>query len=192
MPTKKKDSKTTSKKKTSAKKSASPKKSAVKKTVVKKKPTKKTATKKTVVKKTSVKKTPAKKKSSVKKSSVKKKPTTKKTTPTKTSSSVKKEVEMMRKEVAEAVSQAPIVSMDEERIEHTHKPTEVHRRVVFVGTCSNCDHVPLRLNKLLALFSVIIFVLSSIVLLNGSGLKLPSIEFAGDTAPIEIRFQRLN
>ncbi|PJA45448.1 hypothetical protein CO174_03005 [Candidatus Uhrbacteria bacterium CG_4_9_14_3_um_filter_50_9] len=105
---------------------------------------------------------------------------------------VKKEVAKVRREVAEAIAQAPVVTMTEERIEHAHKPTEVHRRIVFVGTCSNCDHVPMRVNRLLAMFSVIIFVLSAMVLLNSSGLGLPSIEFAGDVAPIEIRFQRLN
>lgn len=190
MPTKKKGSTATSKKKTAAKKPAAKKKAVAKKPAAKKKAVKKPVAKK----KTVAKKKPAAKKKAVKKTTAKKKPAAKKTKTTNAvkPTAIKKEVAAIRKEVAAAVAEAPLVSVTEERIERPNRKTEVHRRIVFVGTCSNCDHVPVRVNKLLALLSVIIFALSAIVILEGAGLGLPSIEFAGDIAPIEITFPRLN
>lgn len=181
MPTKKVSKKPAAKsaKKPAAKKKApakkTVKKTAAKKTTAKKKTTKKVTAKKPAAKKATAKKTAAKK-------PVAKKVTAKRTAPKKTEAvmsakeerEIKKEVSQARKEVIASVETAPVVTVTEKRIEGHHKPAEVHRRIVFIGTCSNCDHVPMRVNKLLALMSLIIFVLSGIVMAQG-GFPLPEI-----------------
>jgi len=183
MPTKK-GSKATKKK--VVKKVASKKPAAAKKKPVAKKkkaaPAKKVVAKKKVVTK---KKPATKKKVAAKKKSVAKKVKTLK------KSVAKKTIKEVRKDAIKAVEHAPMVTVTEKRIEHANKPVEVHRRVVFVGTCANCDHVPMRVGKMLALMSLIIFVLSGIIIVQAPGLELPSIQFAGADAPIEINFHGL-
>ena len=39
-----------------------------------------------------------------------------------------------------------------------------NKRFVFVPKCSNCDHVPMRINKLVALMAVLVAVLSGMVI----------------------------
>ena len=163
-------------------------KSSSKKKAVKKAPAKKKPVAKKVVKKA------AKKPAAKKKKSVAKKPVAKKKSAKKKKISAKKKLVAMktiaeaRKEVLEAVDQAPVITVTEKRIKHKHKPVEVHRRIVFVGTCANCDHVPMRVSKLLALMSLIVFVLSSIIIAQGPLPNIPTIQFANDDAPILIQY----
>jgi hypothetical protein len=39
-----------------------------------------------------------------------------------------------------------------------------NRQFVFVPKCSNCDHVPMRINRLVALMTVLVVILSGMVI----------------------------
>lgn len=51
----------------------------------------------------------------------------------------------------------------------------IHRfekRFVFVPSCSNCDHVPMRINRLVAMMTVLVAVLSGMVIAQSQSVDL--------------------
>lgn len=143
---------------------SSQKKEAVKKNVAAKakapSAAKKSAAKKAVLKKAEAKKPVAKKTAPAKKPVAKiitKKETVKPAV-------AKKIIAKAREEVKQAVEEAPVVTITETQIMQTNKPVEVYRKVVFVGHCTNCEHLPVRVSKLLAVFCILIAVLSGIII----------------------------
>ena len=112
---------------------------------------KKVTKKKVTKKKVSVKKPVAKK--VVKKKSVAKKPVAKKT-------SVKKVVKSTDTVVKLELPMDPIST---ERID---------KRVIYISTCSNCDHVPVGVNRLVGVLVIVIAILSLMVLSSAGTLDL--------------------
>lgn len=175
MPTKKK---TVSKKETKATKKTA-KKSTAKKTVkkaVKKKVTKKPAAKSTTKKKTVTKKPVAKKKAAPKKRATarKKKPVAKKKAVKKTVKATA--VPTAKIEIEEMT--VPVATIVEKTVDPvSHKPKELHRKILFIGTCKNCDHVPMGVNKLVAVLSVTIAILSGLLISQSlpMSFEMPSI-----------------
>lgn len=180
------------KKKATAKKTTkkpAAKKKVVKKTTAKKKAVKKPAAKKKAVAKKKVAKKPAAKKTVKKKPAAKKKAVAKKAIVTTTASEV---VELSLPEIptipeirvevaptpvasvakaprAKEIARGPISSMPpmmiiEEDIKQPKKDLEVHRKVMVVNACDNCDHMPLRVNHLVGIMGVAIAVLSGMLL----------------------------
>ncbi len=49
------------------------------------------------------------------------------------------------------------------------------RQFVFVPKCSNCDHVPMRINKLVALMSILVAILSGMVIAQGQFVDLSTL-----------------
>lgn len=78
--------------------------------------------------------------------------------PTKTKSDAKKKVVLKKK----AVAKKPAVIKAQSPVEKIIY--RFHKRFVFVPKCSNCDHVPMRINKLVALMTVLVAVLSGMVI----------------------------
>ena len=152
MPTKKRKA-SPSKKKVVKKKAAAKKKAPAK---TKKVTAKKAAPKKAAKKKSVAKKKPAAKKKAAAKTTTKKKVVKR--------AAAKKVVAKARAEAKKAIADAPVVTITEKRIVRANKPVEIQRRVVFVGSCSNCDHLPVRVSKLMALFTLIIAVLSGVII----------------------------
>jgi hypothetical protein len=151
-------------------------------------PTKKGSVSKKKTKKSSAKKKIAPKKKVVSKKKIApKKKVAKKKNPAK-KKITKKAAKPRRKKSIKAGAHSPVVTLIEKHFETPDKASAVHRRVVFIGKCSNCDHVPMRVSRLLALMSLLIFVLSGIIIAQGPAFELPSIQFAGADAPIEINF----
>jgi len=79
---------------------------------------------------------------------------------------------------------APVLTL----IEHDHDALDVEqdeapahtfqKRLIFVGTCNNCDHLPMRINKLVALMSYLILILSSIVIAQANPLDVSGLILA--------------
>jgi len=67
---------------------------------------------------------------------------------------------------------------------HTaHGPVEVHHKYVFIGACRNCEHMPMSANKLVAVLSIAIAILS-VMLISTSlpmNFELPSISMGSIT-----------
>jgi len=77
-------------------------------------------------------------------------------------------------------------------IEHTHMtpkakhtPMDIKRRVVFVGTCTNCDHLPTRVNKLMTLMSLMVAILAGIVVYQSPELAT-TVQFVSDHSSVAI------
>lgn len=141
-----------------------------KKSVAKKKSTakKKVTTVKNVVEKKSVTKKPvAKKKISAKKSPAKK--------------SVVTDVPELTIQVEEQTF--PVITMVEKQVHSTQPTVEVHHKVVFLGSCKNCEHMPMGVNKLIGILSISIAILSGLLIstsLPGT-FEMPSISMSGIT-----------
>lgn len=144
MPTKKKTPK-----KSDKAESGSVMKSATNKSVAKTKKvvTKKVSKKKPAVKKTATKKTVAKKESVVKKKLVAKK--------------------TAAKAIKTVVEELPVIDILEEQKDHG-RMTKIRHRIVFVGSCKNCEHIPMKVSGLIAVMSLIIAVLSGMLLTQSS------------------------
>ena len=140
-------------------------------TEVRPKVAKKSTTKKTVAKKklpvtvvASVVKTPAKKtasrKSVVKKVSAKKSP-----------------APSFIDESQPIMMSVPSLILEQSEIHELHRPVEIRRKMILVGVCRNCDHMPMGVNKLVAMLSLAIAVLSGMLIYSSSpmSLRLPSI-----------------
>jgi len=63
---------------------------------------------------------------------------------------------------------APSVAILENEIYHANKPVEIQRKIILVGTCRNCDHMPMGVNKLVAVLSLAIAVLSGMLIYSSS------------------------
>ena len=113
---------------------------------------------------------PTKTKKEVKQSSAKKKTATTKTA-TKT---------VRKKAVKKTTKKVVMTHLHEEDETSQLAPMEkiIHRfekRFVFVPLCSNCDHVPMRVNRLVALMTVLVVVLSGIIITQAQSIDLTSI-----------------
>jgi hypothetical protein len=160
-------------KKTAVKKKASAKKVVAKKVVVKKKVTAKKAVakkvvakKKTVVKKVAAKKAVAKKKVPVKKVVAKKKVAAKKVPAIKL---VVPSVPEIKLEIARGpISKMPVIAVIEEDIKAPKQHVQIHRKMVLFGSCANCEHMPMKVNKLVGVLSIAIAILSGMLLYTSS------------------------
>lgn len=83
-----------------------------------------------------------------------------------------------KKKVAKQAPQ-PVLTLiehqhDEDHADHLdEKPIQkFEKRFIFVGTCNNCEHLPMRINKLVALMSVLVAVLSGMVIAESAPLDL--------------------
>lgn len=164
MPTKTKTSPSVSKtkvvKKSPAKKTVA-KKASAKKSVAKKSPAKKTSAKKAVAKKSVAKKSPAKK--SVAKKAV-----------------AKKESGLIIEIEEQTV---PVVTIVEKQVHSARPVTRVLHKVVFLGSCRSCEHMPMGVNKLVGVLSIVIAILSGLLIsvsVPGS-FEMPSISMGGFT-----------
>ncbi|MBI4437597.1 hypothetical protein HY631_01460 [Candidatus Uhrbacteria bacterium] len=72
---------------------------------------------------------------------------------------------------------APVLMQETE----VHKPDhtiEVHRKFVLVGTCSQCEHMPMHAGRLVALLSVVIAVLSVMLIAKSSPIDFSQFQFS--------------
>lgn len=113
--------------------------------------------------------------------------------PTKTKKSVTKKPVMKKKPLAK---KKPIVKKSShvlKAVSHEHeehvpaRPIEkiiykFQKHFVFIPKCSNCEHVPMRINKLVALMAVLVGLLSGMVIAQADPINLnellTEIEFA--------------
>ena len=113
-----------------------------------------------------------KKKSPAKKTASATKPSVKKVSPKKVSSKktvAKKSASVSAIEIDQPMSfSAPSVAILENEIYHANKPVEIQRKIILVGTCRNCDHMPMGVNKLVAVLSLAIAVLSGMLIYSSS------------------------
>lgn len=58
----------------------------------------------------------------------------------------------------------PVVTVVEKEVSTPHGSVEVHHKYVFIGTCRNCDHMPMGANKLVAVLSLAIAILSGMLI----------------------------
>lgn len=58
----------------------------------------------------------------------------------------------------------PVVTVIEKEVPTAHGPVEVHHKYVFIGTCRNCNHMPMSANKLVAVLSLAIAILSGLLI----------------------------
>jgi hypothetical protein len=133
-------------------------------------------------KKPAAKKTVAtKKKSPAKKTASATKPSVKKISPKKVSSKrtvAKKNSPLSAVEVDQSIMfSAPSVTILENEVHHADRPLEIQRKIILVGVCRNCDHMPMGVNKLVAVLSLAIAVLSGMLIYSSSPtqLRMPSI-----------------
>ncbi len=128
----------------------------------------KTKTKSSGVAKASAEKKPVAKKVSVKKTTPKKKPAAGKATPVKKARAVKKKV--AKKPVAKVVAEVKPVDV-----------VEIQKEFVVVHSCNNCDHMPIRVGKLVGIFTFIIAVLSTVILIQLGLINLEQVLVAVST-----------
>ena len=71
----------------------------------------------------------------------------------------------------------PVVTVVEKEVHTAHGPVEVHHKYVFIGTCRNCDHMPMSANKLVAVLSIAIAILSGMLISTSLPIdfRMPSI-----------------
>ncbi|MFA4846053.1 MAG: hypothetical protein WC654_05845 [Patescibacteria group bacterium] len=75
------------------------------------------------------------------------------------------------------LNNAPVLMQETE----VHKPNhtiEIHRKFVLVGTCSQCDHMPMHAGRLVALLSVVIAVLSVMLIAQSGAIDLNQFQFS--------------
>lgn len=58
----------------------------------------------------------------------------------------------------------PVVTVVEKQVHTSHGPIEVHHKYVFIGSCRNCEHLPIGVNKLVAVLSLTIAILSGLLI----------------------------
>lgn len=77
----------------------------------------------------------------------------------------------------------PVVTVVEKEVHTSHGPVEVHHKYVFIGTCRNCDHMPMSANKLVAVLSIAIAILSGMLISTSlpMNFELPSISMGSIT-----------
>ncbi|MCR4314665.1 MAG: hypothetical protein NUV84_05495 [Candidatus Uhrbacteria bacterium] len=71
----------------------------------------------------------------------------------------------------------PVVTVVEKEVHTAHGSVEVHHKYVFIGTCRNCDHMPMNVSKLVAVLSVAIMILSGMLISTSlpSDFQMPSV-----------------
>lgn len=89
--------------------------------------------------------------------------------PTKSKSEAKKKTMAKKKPAAKKSAVMKVVSPVEKIIYRFQK------RFVFVPKCRNCDHVPMRINKLVALMTVLVVVLSGMVIVQAEPVDLSTL-----------------
>lgn len=90
----------------------------------------------------------------------------------------KKRVAKKLKPVVKVEEQVvPVVTVVEKEVQTAHGPVEVHHKYVFIGTCRNCDHMPMSANKLVAVLSIAIAILSGLLISTSlpMNFQMPSI-----------------
>lgn len=77
----------------------------------------------------------------------------------------------------------PVVTVVEKQAHTAHGPVEVHHKYVFIGTCRNCDHMPMSANKLVAVLSLAIAILSGMLISTSLpfNFQMPSISMGSFT-----------
>lgn len=90
------------------------------------------------------------------------KTTSKKTTSAKKKTPAKKGLSAVHKHVAAEPSQVKTI----EKIIHRFE-----KRFVFVPLCDNCEYIPMRINRLVALMTVLVVVLSGIIIAQSQPLE---------------------
>jgi hypothetical protein len=73
----------------------------------------------------------------------------------------------------------PVVTVVETPARTDQGSVEVHHKYVFIGTCRSCDHMPMSANKLVAVLSIAIAILSGLLISTSlpSNFQMPSISF---------------
>lgn len=85
--------------------------------------------------------------------------------PVATKASIRKRVVKKPASVVKVEEQVvPVVRVVEKEGHTAHRPVEVHHKYVFIGSCRNCDHMPMSVNKLVAVLSIAIMILSSMLI----------------------------
>ena len=111
---------------------------------------------------------PKKKSPSAKKPAAKKKKPVAKKKPAKKKSVAKKPAKKKRSTAKLAAKQSITVKAENEPevtiVESSNGKTNVHHKIVFVGSCEGCDHMPFKSHGLIALLAVMCAVLAGIVL----------------------------
>ncbi len=135
---------------------------------------------KTVKKPVAKKSLVVKKKSPAKKTTGAVKPPVKKASPKKVSSKktvVKKNTPISIAKEEPMMFSAPSIAILENEIHHANKPVEIQRKIILVGTCRNCDHMPMGVNKLVAVLSLAIALLSGMLIYSSSPMqfRMPSL-----------------
>jgi hypothetical protein len=72
---------------------------------------------------------------------------------------------------------APVLMQETE----VHKPNhtiEIHRKFVLVGSCSQCEHMPMHSGRLVALLSIVVAVLSVMLLTQTGAIDLSGFSYA--------------
>lgn len=74
----------------------------------------------------------------------------------------------------------PVVTVVEKEAHTANGPVEVHHKYVFIGTCHNCDHMPMSVNQLVAVLSIVIVILSGLLISTSLPInfKIPSISIS--------------
>ncbi|HAU66252.1 MAG: NAD-dependent DNA ligase LigA [Candidatus Uhrbacteria bacterium GW2011_GWF2_39_13] len=125
-----------------------------------------------------------KKKSPVKKTASATKPSVKKVSPKKVTSkktAAKKNSPVSAIEVDQPIMfSVPSVAILENEVHHANKAVEIQRKIILVGICRNCDHMPMGVNKLVAVLSLAIAVLSGMLIYSSSPMpfRMPSISMS--------------
>jgi len=58
----------------------------------------------------------------------------------------------------------PVMAMIKEEVQVANKPVEVHHKIVYIGTCRNCEHIPMKVDKLVAVMAVMGGVVSLLLI----------------------------
>lgn len=79
--------------------------------------------------------------------------------------SAKKRVAKKLKPIVTVEEQmVPVVTVVEKEVQTQHGPVEVHHKYVFIGTCRNCEHMPMGANALVAVLLVAMTILSGMII----------------------------
>lgn len=78
----------------------------------------------------------------------------------------------------------PVVTVVEKEVRTAHGPVEVHHKYVFIGTCRNCDHMPMSVNKLVAVLSIAIAILSGMLISTSTPIsfEIPALSMGSFTS----------
>lgn len=75
------------------------------------------------------------------------------------------------------LNNAPVL-MQETEIHKPNHTIEIHRKLVLVGSCAQCEHMPMHTGRLVALLSVLITVLSVMLLVQSGAIDLSVLQYA--------------